>query len=261
MEAAVAGIWGTEESRVVQGQGAGGDGTVYVDSVAEAVVLRVLEEEHRGGRNFQLISEEVGERSYGEGGDVIVVDPIDGSHNAKMGIPYFSLTLAAARDRTFGSVHGAVVRNLVTGDTFQAEAGAGASLNGVPCTLDPAGDGHINIVQVEPTRLSENLPRWAGLMSRAEKVRMLGSAALNICLVASGSLSLSVAPMLRSVDCAAPLLILREAGGVATAVDGGPIEDIDMALANRTSLVAAANRATHQLALESIRAGTPIPGA
>ena len=257
MQAGTAGVWGTEGARAVQGQGAGGDGTVYVDSVAEAIVLRVLEEEHLGGRNFQLISEEVGERSYGEGGDLIVVDPIDGSHNAKMGIPYFSLTLAAAGDRTFGSVREGVVRNLATGDTYRAVAGAGATLNGAPLRLDPDGPAHINVVQVEPTRIEENLDRWVGLMLQAEKVRMLGSAALNICLVATGALSVSVAPTLRSVDCVAPLLVLREAGGIATGLDGAPIDGVDMGLANRTSVIAAANRAVHTRALQSIRAGTP----
>lgn len=256
MQAAIQGVWGTPAARALQGQGAGGDGTVYVDSVAEAAVLRVLEEEHAAGRSFQLISEEVGERSFGEGGDVIVVDPIDGSHNAKMGVPYFSLTLAAARDRTFGSVYQASVRNLATGDTFRAEQGAGASLNGAPCVLDPEAPASLNIAQFEPTRIRQTLSRWTPLMLQAEKVRMLGSAALNICLVASGSLSISVAPALRSVDCAAPLLVLKEAGGSATDLDGGPIEGIDMGLANRPGVLAAAGRATHALALEAIRAAT-----
>lgn len=262
MQEAVKSVWGTVAARALQGRGAGGDGTVYVDSVAEAAVVRVLEEEHAAGRDFQLISEEVGERSFGDGGDIIVVDPIDGSHNAKMGIPYFSLTLAAASDRTFGSVYEASVRNLVTGDDFRAVAGEGTTLNGVPCVLDPAGDGHINIAQFEPARLEENLDLWIDLMRQAEKVRMLGSAALNICLVASGSLSISLAPSLRSVDCAAPLLILREAGGIATDLAGAPIDDLDMGLANRTSVLAVANRAIHDMALSTINAARSIrPGA
>jgi len=96
----VSGVWGRARARAPEGRGAGGDGTVYIDTLAEEIVLEHLEEEHRRGRHFGLISEEAGEREYGRGGDIVVVDPIDGSHNAKMGIPYFSLTLAASRDNS-----------------------------------------------------------------------------------------------------------------------------------------------------------------
>jgi fructose-1,6-bisphosphatase/inositol monophosphatase family enzyme len=260
VQTAVAGVWGSEEARALQGRGAGGDRTVYIDSVAEDAVLRVLDDVHRGGRNFQLISEEVGERDYGVGGDVIVVDPIDGSHNAKMGIPFFSLTLAAARDRTLGAVYEASVRNLATGDTYRAAAGGGATLGGMSCRLAPGSDADINVLQVEPTRIDQHLHRYLGLMERAQKVRMLGSAALNICLVASGALSLSVAPTLRSVDCAAPLLVLREASGVAADFDGNSIDGVDMGLATRSSVIAARNQPTLDLALELIHAESSAPG-
>ena len=264
MQAAVADVWGRESARALQGVGAGGDGTVYVDSVAEQVVIGELEAEHAAGRDFQLISEEVGERAYGEGGDFVIVDPIDGSHNAKMGIPYFSLTLAAARDRTFGAVYEGSVRNLVTGDHYAAEAGAGATANGASVRLDPDGSSAINIIQVEPARLDEHLPEYIDLLGRAEKIRMLGSAALNICLVATGAVSISLAPTLRSVDCAAPLLILQEAGGFATDFDGNTIDPKGIGLAERTSVVAACNRAVLELALDSIRMGrasSAAPGA
>jgi myo-inositol-1(or 4)-monophosphatase len=234
-------VWGRPESRAVLGRGAGGDGTVVIDNLAEQVVLQELELEHRRGRNFYVISEEAGERAYGDGGDVIVIDPIDGSHNAKMGIPYFSLTLAVARDRTFGSVYEAAVRNLVTGDHYQAMTGGGAELNGE--RLQPAapgdGDAQLNILQIEPVHLLDRVALYAPLIDAAEKVRMLGSAALNICLCATGAVSVSLAPTLRSVDCVAPLLILAEAGGGACDFEGGSVAGRDMALDQRTSLVAA----------------------
>lgn len=241
VQEAVAGVWGTPASREVQGQGAGGDGTVYIDALAEGIVLRALEEEHRRGRNFTLISEEVGERSYGSGGDVIVVDPIDGSHNAKMGIPYFSLVLAAASGRDFGSVYEATVRNLVTGEHFAARRGAGATRNGVP--LRSGGgmtDGRINVVQLEATRWEQNAWMYTPLIASAQKVRVLGSAALNICLCATGAVSLSVAPTLRSVDCVGPLLVLEEAGGVATDLEGRPIGSASLDLDTRQPVLAAA---------------------
>ena len=259
VQAAVADVWGTPASREVQGQGAGGDGTVYIDSLAEDIVLRALEQEHRRGRDFTLISEEVGERTYGTGGEVIVVDPIDGSHNAKMGIPYFSIVLAAARARDFGSVYETTVRNLVTGEHFEARRGGGATRNGAP--LRSGGGligGRLNVVQVEATRWESNAWRYFPLIDGAEKVRILGSAALNICLVATGALSLTVAPTLRSVDCVGPLLVLEEAGGVATDLEGGPIGSASLDLATRQPVLAAAGPEALALGLELLRKAVPV---
>ncbi len=241
VQRAVAAVWGQPAARELQGRGAGGDGTVYIDTLAEGIVLRMLEEEHARGRNFQLISEEAGERTYGSGGDVVIVDPIDGSHNAMMGIPYFSLVLAVARGRDFGSVYEAAVRNLVTGEHFAARRGGGATRDGQALHSDGGlHDGRFNIVQIEGNRWQENAQRHAALIQEAEKLRVLGSAALNICLCATGAVSLSVAPTLRSVDCVGPLLVLAEAGGVATDFDGRSIDSASLELSTRQPVLAAA---------------------
>lgn len=257
-------MWGTPGSREVQGQGAGGDGTVYIDALAEGIVLRLLEEEHASGRNFTLISEEVGERTYGSGGDVVVVDPIDGSYNAKMGIPYFSIALAAARGRDFGSVYEATVRNLVTGEHYEARRGRGATRNGA--ALHSGGgllDGRLNVVQIEATKWHQHAWRYAQLLQEAQKIRMLGSAALNICLCATGALSLSVAPTLRSVDCVGPILVLEEAGGAASDLDGGPVSRASLDLSTRQPVLAAAGPEALQVGLSLLQhdqAGV-VPGA
>ena len=77
------------------GDGEGGDETTAIDAAAEEAVVRRLEEVEAG---FTLVSEELGERVFGDGGNGlrIVCDPIDGSMNAKRGIPFFSLSLAVA---------------------------------------------------------------------------------------------------------------------------------------------------------------------
>ncbi|MEA2645527.1 MAG: monophosphatase, partial [Chloroflexota bacterium] len=230
-------------------------------SSAEQVVIEGLEREHAAGRDFRLVSEEAGERTYGAGGDIVVVDPIDGSHNAKMGVPYFSLTLAVASGDGYGSVYEAAVRNLATGEHFEAVAGGGAWRDGRQVRLAAAAGDAINILQVEPARLEEHLPEYIDLFGRAEKIRMLGSAALNICLVATGALSLSLAPTLRSVDAAAALLILREAGGVAADFEGAPLDARDLALATRGSVVAAQSEALLATAVDAIRMGRAQPRA
>ena len=255
----MADLWGTLASREVQGQGAGGDGTVLIDTLAEEIVLRALEEEHRRGRDFTLISEEVGERSYGSGGDVIVVDPIDGSHNAKMGIPYFSLVLAAASGPDFASVYEGTCRNLVTGEHFDARRGGGARRNGRP--LRSGGgltDGRINVVQLEGNNWKRNAWRYEPLIEAAQKFRVLGSAALNICLCATGAVSLTLAPTLRSVDCVAPLLILEEAGGVACDLEGSPLGSASLDLSTRQPVLAAAGPEALAAGLALLQQAVPV---
>ena len=227
---------------------------MYIDSLAEGIVVRLLEAEHARGRNFSLISEEVGERTFGPGGDVVIVDPIDGSHNAKMGIPYFSIALAAARGREFGSVYEAAVRNLVTGEHFQARRGFGATRNGE--ALHSGGglrDGRLNVVQLEATSWEKHAESYVRLMREAEKTRILGSAALNICLCATGAVSLSVAATLRSVDCVGSLLVLEEAGGIATDLGGGPIGGASLDLSTRQPVLAAAGPEALELGLSLLQ--------
>src|SRR2546421_5451025 len=82
------------EREPVVGAGEGGDDTVAIDAAAEAAIVRRLE---ATGASFTLVSEELGERRFGDGGSArVVVDPIDGSLNAKRGIPFFALSIAVA---------------------------------------------------------------------------------------------------------------------------------------------------------------------
>ena len=124
----VVGVWGRAGARAPEGRGGGRRRHRLHRQPGRGDRPQAAGRGAPMGPEFHLISREAGERDYG-GGDTIVVDPIDGSHNAKMGIPYFSLTLAASRDRTYGGVYEACVRNLVSGDHFEARRGAGAHLN------------------------------------------------------------------------------------------------------------------------------------
>ena len=90
-----------ERGRAV-GQGEGGDETSAIDEAAEQVVVARLEAE---GGDFTLVSEELGIRAAaGSGAPYVVVDPIDGSVNAKRGIPFFSLSIAVADGPTMGDI-------------------------------------------------------------------------------------------------------------------------------------------------------------
>lgn len=250
---------GTPEGRQTVGLGAGGDQTIHLDQLAEGIVVRHLEQAYRSGFRFRLISEELGERDFG-GDSLLLADPLDGSFNAKMGLPYYAVVLAVTEGDRFADVRLGYVVNLVTGDEFHAVAGEGAFRNGKPMrSATPAFDGRlIPLVQFDAPSGVEPRERAAPIFARAEKVRQLGSAALNLCHTAAGGVSLQVTPaQVRSFDLAGPLLILREAGGIATDYDGGSIDSVSVRLEARTTLLASLSSRIHAYALELLGARVP----
>ncbi len=111
---------GTPRGREEVGLGAGGDRTIYLDQLAEEIVVRHLEQAYRSGLRFRLISEELGERDFG-GEPLVLADPLDGSFNAKMGLPYYAVVLAVTEGDRISDVRLGYVQNLVTGDEYHAE--------------------------------------------------------------------------------------------------------------------------------------------
>jgi myo-inositol-1(or 4)-monophosphatase len=231
------------EREPVLRRGLGGDDTTAIDQAAEdAVVERLVALE----QDFLLVSEELGERTFGAGGPLrVVVDPVDGSVNAKRGIPFFSFSLAVAegpamRDVLFGFVH-----DFGTGEEWTAERGRGAFLNGEP--LGGVGPkDRIEILSFEGTTaaaIAEKIPAVLGLVGR---VRVMGSLALTLCHLAAGRVdaACSLKPA-RSVDIAAAQLLVRERGFAIELFDDPPFEAAALDLVQRSRCVAAA---TPQLA-------------
>jgi myo-inositol-1(or 4)-monophosphatase len=243
---------GTQAGQEVVGHGAGGDPTVYLDQLAEGIVVRHLEQAYRSGSRFTLISEELGERHFG-GPDLVLVDPLDGSYNAKSGLPYYAVVLAATQGDQYRDVSLGYVQNLVTGDEFWAKRGDGAMRNGRPLETNamPFDGVSIPLVQFDAPAGVEPRGRALPIFERAEKVRQLGSAALNLCHTAAGGVSLQVTPApVRSFDLAAPLLILAESGGVASDFAGKPLDEVSVRLDARTTLLASHSPAIHRYALQ-----------
>ncbi len=212
----------TEERAVETGtRGSGGDRTLVIDRGAETVVLSELDSLREQGYRFCAISEERGEVDYGDTGVKVIIDPIDGSLNAKRGIPHHALSLAVAAGGTMADVEFAYVYDFGVGEEWWARRGGGARLNDTP--LDPAlpdrrdRDGRLEVLGIESAD-----PRWVaasidGLVSSAYRLRALGSIAISLCHVAAarfdGMVSLRRS---RGVDAAAGQLIVREAGGVVS---------------------------------------------
>ncbi len=259
IRAAIPPLAGTPRGREEVGLGAGGDRTIYLDQLAEEIVVRHLEQAYRSGLRFRLISEELGERDFG-GEPLVLADPLDGSFNAKMGLPYYAVVLAVTEGDRISDVRLGYVQNLVTGDEYHAVVGAGAFHQGQPLRPPPpAFDGRsISLVQFDAPSGVEPRERAAPVFARAEKVRQLGSAALNLCHTASGGVALQVTPApVRSFDLAGPILILREAGGIATDYQGASIDSVSVRLDARTTLLASLSKEIHAYALELLRVKVP----
>jgi myo-inositol-1(or 4)-monophosphatase len=201
------------EREPVLSQGEGGDDTTAIDAAAERVILARFD-----GLDATIVSEEIGER--GSGPTRIVIDPIDGSLNAKRGIPFFSLSIAVADGATMGDVDFAYVHDFGSGEEWVARRGEGAFLNGQP--LGPQRPKErIELLAFEATLTREVAEKAAAFTGIAHRIRIMGSLALSLSHLAAGRLDgvCSLKPY-RSVDVAAAQLLVRECGLAIANVDG-----------------------------------------
>jgi myo-inositol-1(or 4)-monophosphatase len=210
----------TSRERIVETgtRGEGGDRTLVIDQEAEDIVFEQLQRLSDAGARFTAISEERGEVDFGGDGVLVVIDPIDGSMNAKRGLTHHALSIAVADGPTMADVRFGYVFDLGPGEEWRAELGAGALLDDEPIRPQPERrmpDGKLELIAIESAD-----PRWLAASSEAlcdvaHRVRAMGSIAISLCQVApprvDGMCSLSGS---RAVDCAAAQLIVREAGGL-----------------------------------------------
>jgi myo-inositol-1(or 4)-monophosphatase len=225
------------EREPVLRRGEGGDDTTAIDQAAEEAVVARLEET---GESFVLVSEELGTRAFGSGGPLtIVVDPIDGSVNAKRGIPFFSFSLAVADGPALGDVVFGYVYDFGSGEEWTATRGAGAYLDGEPLDGLPPKEP-IEILAFEGTTASIIADAAQAGASVAQRFRVMGSLALSLCHLAAGRVdavcSLKAA---RSVDIAAAQLLVRERGLAVELFEDPPFVEGPLDLVPRSRIAAA----------------------
>jgi myo-inositol-1(or 4)-monophosphatase len=191
------------EREPVVGAGEGGDETTAIDKAAEDAIV-----ERFSATGASIVSEELGIREGSE--TIVVIDPIDGSLNAKRGIPFFSLSIAVADGGTMDDVHFGFVHDFGSGEEWTARRGAGAWLNGEPIGAVRPKD-EIEILVFEATRtdlVAADAPKVAGV---AHRLRIMGSTALSLCHLAAGRVDgVCTLKPTRSVDIAAGQLLCRE---------------------------------------------------
>lgn len=183
------------------------------DVVADEIVRRVL-----SGVGLRVLSEESG--LTGDGPITVVVDPVDGSTNASLGLPWYATSLCAVDAE--GPLC-ARVENLATGERFEALRGAGATRNGTP--IRPSGVRRLDQAIV-------GLSGWPGRVGGWQQYRALGAAALDLCAVAAGHLD-------GYVDCddahgvwdyLGGWLVCRESGAVVVDAGGAELVTLDPAV-------------------------------
>ena len=245
---------GTDAGRAQLAIGAGGDRTMELDRAAEADVLAELDALAARGERFAILSEEAGHRRLGADYPLVLVDPVDGSLNAKQGVPFFGVMLALLDGPLIGDTVAGCVVNLVTGDAWTAIRKQGAWHDGAPIKVMSRQDrDRLELVALESTPSA--LVHARGLTQRAGKIRILGSMALAIAHTAAGSFDAFCAPVpVRVFDMAASLLILDQTGGVATDLKGNALGALSSGLETRTSLVCAPTPQLHAIALRALAA-------
>ena len=236
---------GRAEREPVLGAGEGGDDTTAIDAAAERVIIDRFKDE-----DVRIVSEEAG--LVGEGRWRVVVDPIDGSLNAKRGIPFFSISIAVAEGLTYGDVAFAYVFDYGSREEWTATRGGGAFVDGEPLRERPKDE--LEIVSFEATTttyIADNAERMRGV---AHRLRIMGSLAISLCHLAAGRIDGVVSLKgARSVDIAAAQLLVTERGFAIELPDAGtPFAEAPLDLEPRSRVVAAGTpelctRLTHAL--------------
>jgi myo-inositol-1(or 4)-monophosphatase len=188
--------------------------------------------------DVRIVSEELGVK--GDGRWTVVVDPIDGSLNAKRGIPFFSISLAIADGDTMDDVLFGYVYDFGSGEEWTAMRGGGALLDGEPLTELPKDE--IEILSFEATTTQYVADHASRMIGVAYRIRVMGSLAITLCHLAAGRLDgvVSLKPA-RSVDIAAAQLLVRERGLAIDLPDAPPFGSAPLDLEGRSRVVAAGN--------------------
>lgn len=216
-----------------------------VDVAVEEMFREVIAERFP---DHAVLAEEMGGSREVPPGPCWVFDPIDGTTNFAHGLPIFCSSLALEIDGVpaVGAIFDPNRREL-----FTAERGAGAFLNGQPMRVSSA-DRLVNALLVTGfpydvhSRVDEIVGLFGDFVGQARAVRRLGSAAIDLAYVAAGRMDAFWESDLKPWDIAAGALLVVEAGGQVTGMDGQPF-------ASRDGHVVASNGALHQPMLDVIR--------
>ncbi|EHQ34217.1 bifunctional fructose-bisphosphatase/inositol-phosphate phosphatase [Methanoplanus limicola] len=241
----ISGIEGTREGARIVCQGADGTATKLIDKIAEDIVFDYIRENNLCR---YAVSEEAGIYDFGSGEGRIFLDPIDGTHNAVTGNPFYALSVAYEYE---GEITHAFVKDLAHGELFYASEETGAEVDGRRVSVsdtDLLEKATLSIYgrKFDPSsieKLGKKVRRW----------RLYGASALELCYVGAGRLDgfVDVRDTLRVTDAAAGMYFCKCAGGVVTGRTGGPVNFSDDVSDGRC--LVATNGCIHNKVIEYLR--------
>ncbi len=241
-------IWKLHGSSPI-GKGASGDLTYPLDKKAEEIVFEELE---KLNKSLAIVSEEYGFKNIKDEGQKILIDPIDGSKNALTGIPFFSTSIAVVEGNTIKHTSIGYVINLVNGDEFWAIKGKGSFFNGKPIKTQRTEELAVITYEAQTPRI--DITKIIPLLSLFRRTRCLGSTALDMALLAQGAVSMFITPSpSRSFDFVGGYLLIKEAGGIITDLNGKKIDDTPIGTEKASPLLASGNEKLHKKAVEILK--------
>jgi myo-inositol-1(or 4)-monophosphatase len=243
-------IIGTQEGNRRLGIGAGGDWSRKIDVEAEEAVISTVK---KYGLCPTIIGEECGKIPGQDG--FLVIDPIDGTTNASVGLPFYCSSLAYASEYKLSAVMHATVMDLFRGEIYSASRNKGAYLNEVKINVNKDRQYDELIIGMNVSRTSsEDIDTLSRVLGLSDHIRLFGANALELCYLAKGSLDayIDFRGKIRATDMAAAYLIVREAGGIIYSASE-QVLDTDLGVDSRMSFVAVKNDKVHDFIFEALR--------
>ena len=223
-----------------------GDFVSNADRNAEKLIRNELEKARPG---YSFLMEESGSFEGRDKAHRWIVDPLDGTTNFLHGIPMFCVSIALERE---GQIIAGVIYNPAMDELYVAERGGGAFMN--DRRLRVAGRRELadcvfatGIPHLGRKNHSVFLEQQRRVMLQVSGVRRMGAAALDLAYVASGRFDAFWESGIQAWDMAAGIILIREAGGFVSDLDGGP----NML---ETGTIAAGNEIIHGKLLDTLRA-------
>lgn len=195
-----------------------GEASLYIDKLFEDIIVKHLSNERIVK---SVYSEESGIIELREDGYIVIVDPLDGTQNFKMGLPYYSVTIAVLNSKN--EVVASYIANLITGNYYSAIRGRGAIYNGVKFSIKPQPEiQNIDAIYVGLSRNVTELNCLTNISQRINSFRAMGCASLDLCCLALGNcgLFIDLSYTAKLVDVLASSLVAEEAGAIVTDLQG-----------------------------------------
>ena len=174
--------------------------------------------------DFNIIAEE-SDNSKIEFNNSIIIDPIDGTTNFVNGVPHTAISVGVYKDK---KPYIGIVYNPILNELYEAKIGEGAFLNGKRLTVSAENDFQKALISTgfpytsgtNEDDLNDVIKKIKDILPLCQDIRRLGSASIDLCMVARGTYEGYYEMNLKAWDVSAGILILTEAGGKVSSIDG-----------------------------------------